>query len=308
MTSVFKNVLSLNDIQYLHNLPEVMEAKASGKTFFIELTDSIRTKLDGLGLDLSKIHKIPMRWIQGDTAPHSDQGTKEFQKTVLVYLNDSKGEIVIGDDSFPIVANTAFLFNEGIVHKTVGAETRLLIGPMSEFADPVGGPLCFLGGSKILCKVDGDDVYIPIETIKPGTFVKTLSSGWKPVALIKKSQIENPGHSERIQHRLYKCSRTAYPELTDDLFITGSHAILVPSLTATQRKKVKEQLGKVFITENRYRLMSSLDERAEPWASQGRYTIWHIALENPNIHGNYGIWANGLLVETCNIQYLKEML
>ena len=26
-----------------------------------------------------------------------------------------------------------------------------------------------------------------------------------------------------------------------------------------------------------------------------------------NYYGNYGIWANGLLVETCSKRYLKEL-
>jgi hypothetical protein len=36
------------------------------------------------------------------------------------------------------------------------------------------------------------------------------------------------------------------------------------------------------------------------------FPIYHIALENDDYYGNYGIWANGLLVETCSCRYLKE--
>jgi hypothetical protein len=35
--------------------------------------------------------------------------------------------------------------------------------------------------------------------------------------------------------------------------------------------------------------------------------IYHIALENENYYSNYGIYANGLLVETCSKRYLKEL-
>jgi len=35
--------------------------------------------------------------------------------------------------------------------------------------------------------------------------------------------------------------------------------------------------------------------------------IYHFALENENVYANYGVLANGLLVETCSIRYLKEL-
>jgi hypothetical protein len=36
-------------------------------------------------------------------------------------------------------------------------------------------------------------------------------------------------------------------------------------------------------------------------------TIYHIALENDDYYMNYGVYANGLLVETCSKRYLKEL-
>ena len=534
MATIFRDVLSAEDIQYLNNLPEVLEAKnsASGRVS-IALTDSIRSALASIGLNLSGVSTIPMRWMKGDTPPHMDTGSKEFANTFLVYLNDSTGEFVLGSNSYPITANTAFVFNEGISHRTVGTTPRLLLGPMSELADPVGVPFtpqsmnyfptqtdaqnitnliyqssafyirnlsvdpggftetysawivdgtntvslgyhaepytlgedtpldgstegdgaaqyylyptflvyygtandilydvnqlgnsstsytlgsfggfsnwiiyssstgtssqsvsyasgdtlaaggtyyllpapyivyygsqadalaqtnsigssttytvgtvggfsnwkiasnstgsssqigayptgttlnsdgvynmypnipCFLEGSMILCHIDGNDVYLPIETIKPGTLVKTNRSGYQPVALIGTSQLHNPSHDERIQNRLYKCSPSVYPTLTDDLYLTGCHSILVDSMTDDQKASTMTQLGDLFVTEHKYRLMACIDERAEPWTSEGTYPIWHMALEHENVRMNYGVWANGLLVETCSIHYMK---
>jgi hypothetical protein len=50
-----------------------------------------------------------------------------------------------------------------------------------------------------------------------------------------------------------------------------------------------------------------LDPKAEPYLKEGEYTIYHLALENENYYGNYGIWANGLLVETCSKKYLENL-
>jgi hypothetical protein len=77
-------------------------------------------------------------------------------------------------------------------------------------------------------------------------------------------------------------------------------------MTDKQKEDTIKELGKLFVTDNKYRLMACVDERAEPWNSKGAYTIWHFALENNDITMNYGVYANGgLLVETCSIRFLK---
>ena len=166
---------------------------------------------------------------------------------------------------------------------------------------------CFREGSQILCDVSGVETYRAIETLRPGMLVKTLTSGLMPIEMIGYTTLQNPGHSERIQNRLYKCSTTNYPTLSEDLYITGCHSILVDHLTEVQKEATLAQLERIFITEDKYRLMACIDERAEPHVDEASYTIWHIALENTEYYQNYGIWANGLLVETCSKRYIKEL-
>jgi hypothetical protein len=66
-------------------------------------------------------------------------------------------------------------------------------------------------------------------------------------------------------------------------------------------------LNDIFITDDKYRLLAHIDERAIPYEVEGKHNIYHIALENENIYYNYGIYANGLLVESCSIRYLTEL-
>jgi hypothetical protein len=398
MESLFSDILSTDDINYLKQLPEVLEAKTKldaypshGKVYFsISLTDSIRSALEShLGLDLSHVTSLPMRWIKGDTLPHIDTGVSKFERTHLVYLNSCPGEFVVNATEYPIIENTGYVFNEGISHETLHTDfvPRLMIGPMSEQAFAVGGAFmgyyaseadalsdsnllggffssgspfiigdvnnggtnggytrwriasnstgtasqsvaynngdilisdgsyflypssapCFLEGTQILCQVDGKDTYMPVEQMRPGTIVKTSLDGYKKVEMIGTSPIHNPGTSERTQNRLYKCTTAKYPELTEDLFITGCHSILVDDLTDKQKEETIEQLGATYVTSRKYRLMAVIDERAEPWESAGIYTIWHFALENDDYYSNHGVYANGLLVETCSKRYLKEL-
>ena len=380
-------IFSTEYLQHLLELPQVLAAKdrltTSQVYFTIPVTDTIRTALAPLGLDLTQ-SEIPMRWIKGDTPPHIDSGPSAFENTYLVYLTDSPGSFLLGDSSFPITANTGFVFSEGVNHATEGTGTvpRLLLGPMNEFAQAVGATAatyysnysdaftqggialgfggytiitvsgisswrigswtdqgaqlpgdppsgvystgfdlftlgnysyflypanpCFLEGTTVLCQIDGKDAYVPIETIQRGTLVST-PQGYKKVELIGKATMFNRGDDERVQDRLYKCSVQNYPQLQEDLFLTGCHSILVPKLTDTQRRKTEEILKDIFVTGNSYRLLACIDERAEPWASEGTHTIWHLALENKDLKKNYGIYVNGgLLVETCCLERMKN--
>ncbi len=395
MAQIFNDILTSEQLDYINNLPEVATAlqqitNGSPVAYFsVQLTADIKETLQNrLGLDLSAVTNIPMRWIKGDTAPHIDRGASYFLNTYLMYLTNSPGTFNIQENSYSISANTAFIFNEGLEHDTIntGSEPRLLLGPMNELAQPVGasvyyyptladaiaqggnyygfvysytvgdgGPYpstpppvggytswriapgssgsspqnvaysngaqlnpagtynlypaapCFLEGSTILCQVDGVEKYVAVEHLKKGTLVKTSLDGYKPVVLVGKGSIHNPGNDERTENRLYKCSPSAYPELTEDLYITGCHSILEFPITEKQKEDTIKHLGRLFVTDKKYRLMACVDDRAEPWNSEGTYPIWHFALEHADENMNYGVYANGgLLVETCSIKFLKN--
>ena len=144
--NIISDFLSETDINYILSLSEVIEAKKNidskinGSIYFsITLTQSIRNIIfEKFGL---KLDSVPMRWIKGDTHPHVDTGSKQFQKTHLVYLTDSPGKFMIENESYSMTKGTAFVFNEGLNHETIdtGFEPRLLLGPMSEQGIQVGG-------------------------------------------------------------------------------------------------------------------------------------------------------------------------
>ena len=166
---------------------------------------------------------------------------------------------------------------------------------------------CFLEGTKILCFENNKEVYRPVESLRKGDLVKTIYNGYLPIHKIGTSPMYNPSSDDRISDRLYKCSKENYPALFEDLYITGCHSILVPSLTYLQGLITKASLGKLYVTDKHCRLMAWVDEKAEPYTEAGVYNIYHIALENSDYYMNYGIYANGLLVESCSKRYLTEM-
>ena len=161
-------------------------------------------------------------------------------------------------------------------------------------------PPCFLEGTKILCLVDEKEQYITIESLTKGTLVKTLLEGYKPVTHLGYSKMTNSGLATRERNQMYVCRPEKYPTLTEPLYITGCHSILVDDLTERQREETLKVYGRLFDTDDKYRLEAYLDDRASPWSEKGECTVWHVALENNNATWNYGIYANGLLVESIS--------
>jgi len=167
--------------------------------------------------------------------------------------------------------------------------------------------ICFKEGSKILCLIDGKETYIPVENMRKGTLVKTSDSGFLPVTFIGSSKIYNPANSLRYNDRLFICSKDKFPELTEDLIITGGHAILYDNLTEKEKAATIRQVGRIMIAENKYRLMAADDERALPYENEGLFNIWHFSLRNHEYDWNYGVYANGgLLVETASERVMQE--
>lgn len=143
---MISNLLSSNEIADILSNPIININKEKLSTlqkvdFSIQLSDVIKNKLEtGLGIDLTHISSIPMRWIKGDTSPHIDKGENLFNNTYLIYLTDSIGNLIIDGQSYPIAAGDAHIFSEGLEHSTIntGDNERLMIGPMSETGFHVG--------------------------------------------------------------------------------------------------------------------------------------------------------------------------
>ena len=142
--------LSNNLIDSLLQLPEVIRAKdqidvqtGPGSIYINACLDaSVKQDIsEQLGLPLSGLDTIPMRWIKGDTKPHIDKAARSFEKTHLTYLTSSEGSLIIDGDSYPIARGQGYVFDENVSHETIGTgtEPRLLLGPMSEQGFAVGG-------------------------------------------------------------------------------------------------------------------------------------------------------------------------
>lgn len=150
--------------------------------------------------------------------------------------------------------------------------------------------------------------YVPIQDLRKGDLVKTFKNDYLPIDIIGTRQIYHRCSDKRIKEQLYRLPKDKYKNMTEDLILTGCHSILVDCYkTKEQRLKTIEINGDTFVTDNKYRLPACADEKAEVYETAGYYNIYHLALENDDYYMNYGIYANGLLVESSSKRYIKEL-
>ena len=239
-------------------------------------------------------------------------------KNFYVLMENEDDEITIPSVASSVTVKktgeTTFSVNNGITITTVNSGESYTFDGLTVNLGSVFGYLvdpstiCFKEGTKIECldESSSEAVNIAVEELKVGMLVKTYKHGYIPITMIGKKSLYNPGNDTRIKDRLYECTPENYPELTENLYITGCHSILVDQLTEQQTMDTLRESGDIFITDDKYRLMSHLDVRSVPYTCEGNYTIYHVTLEHPDEYMNYGIWANGLLVESCSRKSMEE--
>ncbi len=185
MEGQFANVLSTETIEYILSRHEVVAAKArinaknassASERFTVPLTPAICSELFArMGLQLSHITRIPMRWVKGDTPSHNDTGISYFTHTHLVYLTDSVGDLAVDGVMYPIRRGYGYIFSEGAPHETIGTdadtEPRLILGPMSETGFAVGG-------SSAIQSPGGTTIYLRQTAVGDPITYRTDDSPW----------------------------------------------------------------------------------------------------------------------------------
>ncbi len=184
--------------------------------------------------------------------------------------------------------------------------------------------ICFKERTKILCMIDKREHYVAIEDIKENTFVKIYNKSgkgghYRKAKFIVKSALENS--SESTINKLYCIKKERHSNLIEDLYVTGSHALLYDELsdmeyekmsrlvehynTYTIRLENEENMSTEEVEntkglmkyyndykmelEDKYKLIAYFDDRFEEVNDEGVFNIYHIVLENANKYDNYGI-------------------
>ena len=227
----------------------------------------------------------------GDTALNQSTDISVYANTYVPVVSGQTSY------SFTIKGLQTSYYNVYIAAKnTVGAT---IYSPVIAPVDVI----CFKEDSRILTNRG----YRKIQYLKRGDLVKTFKDGFKPIYKIGKKEIFHVPSGNRAKERLYKCSPDKYPEVFEDLVLTGCHSILVDEFVDDEQRRRTQQInGGIYVTDKKYRLPVCADERATVYEHAGKYAVYHIALENDDYYMNYGIYANGLLVESTSKRFLDE--
>lgn len=168
-----------------------------------------------------------------------------------------------------------------------------------------GQNTCFNKGTQILCWKDNKEQYIAVENLRKGMLVKTLDHGYKPIELMKRG-VHTLGRL--VDKGMYKMKKQG--TMINDLEMTGFHAILVDendseyeSDKLIQSKHFKSNKDKLPI-DGKIRIRSMFCHNFEKMPIN-EYTIYSFALDRDQYQ--YGIWANGVLVETTSHNVLEAM-
>ena len=159
--------------------------------------------------------------------------------------------------------------------------------------------ICFHEDTKILT----DKGYVKISKLQPGDNVQTASCGFQPIVRIGYVHVSNPDGDARISDRLF-----VYPKqgrVFEDVIVTGNHSVLVKAFHESERSRILEVLGNIYKTEGYIRLPAYADQRSRPYAKKGLYKVYNFALHHANADANYGVYANGLLMECTNSRHMR---
>ena len=210
---------------------------------------------------------------------------------ILTPVGGGSGNIFFGD-SIPIPSEVTFNI-AGLPYDTYSILVESPNEGYSEFGTNL--TTCFVEGSEILCIANNKEEYIKVEDLKIGDLVKVYNNSPKKILYVMKKTFKNDTSYSQIR----KLSN--YPNQTKDLFLTGGHSILVDKLTQEQEEETKKVWAQPRKIGEKYLLLAYIDKNAEKIEDENEYNVYHIVLENEDKHGQYGIYANGILTETMSI-------
>lgn len=172
---------------------------------------------------------------------------------------------------------------------------------------------CMRKGTMISCFDNNRDCEVPIEDVKEGMLIKTNGKGYKKVTYVRSTDMNNIISFNHI-NGLYRMSKEKHPYLTEDLYLTGGHSILLDELTEAEHTKMHSinWPNHFYEVYDKKKLLVMHSEMFE--LVSDRDMIYNLVLEQDDEEDEfycYGIYANGLLIESCNkgslgVEHLKD--
>ena len=160
-------------------------------------------------------------------------------------------------------------------------------------------PICYCKGTKILCLGDDCEIYVNIEDLKEGDYVKTFTGNYKPILMITKGFVINDPYGNKFK-RIYRIKN----DEDEYLYVTSFHAILADELSDEEYETTRKIFGRIEKIHNKYRLIACTSKKFEPVIDENRYEIYHLSLGEHEL-----IYANNILSEAFDYEwYFKSYI
>lgn len=160
-------------------------------------------------------------------------------------------------------------------------------------------PICFNKGTKILCLKEGKEQYVCVEDLQQGSMIKTFKHGFQPIREIKKGTFILNQQGDMGMYKMKK-----QDHMIADLEMSGLHCLLIDAKDAKYQQDIQNQGGlknPKFFVDGKFRLRANSCNEFQQMPRTS-YTIYSFSLEGKD---QYGIWANGALVETTSHKVMK---
>lgn len=165
--------------------------------------------------------------------------------------------------------------------------------------------ICF-GENSILPTLTNDMkiIYKRMNELSTNDIIMTEYNGPKKVKYIYHEKIKNVSNCHsKLKDKLYVLTKQYFPELKEDLILTGRHPILV-NHNFSNNTIIKNQH---MFTRNFFRLETYKNKNAISFDLDGVFDIYNIVLENNFIGKRYPIRVNGILTESLSeYEYLQS--
>ena len=152
---------------------------------------------------------------------------------------------------------------------------------------------CFGEGTQILTIENEEEKYVAVEKLVEGSIVKTYKHGPRKIAkIVSGSFINDPQEPKRCMYKLPKTDA-----MTDDLILTGGHAVLVDESPKGLQFKIDDKY--LSFAENNADFVKVDDRQI--------YKYFNFSMENDGDKDRrFGVWANGVLCETPSEKQLDS--
>jgi hypothetical protein len=174
---------------------------------------------------------------------------------------------------------------------------------------------CFSEGTKILCYTQLEnslicilkEEYRLVQHLKIGDLVKSYLHGYRRVSKVISGSFVNNPNDQGVSNCMYKMIKTDENGLIEDLTLTRNHGVLVEKLTENKEKKVDK--NNLPIIDGLLSIITADCDKFEKVMDTNTYKYYHFSLEtNGDNDRRFGVWANGLLVETPSNNMMDNAL